>query len=82
MDQRLTRGEALAILTSGAAYAAFGENERGTIAVGKLADFSVFSADLMKIPGKEIPRAQAVMTVIGGDVVYDAAAVTPPNAID
>jgi predicted amidohydrolase YtcJ len=73
LDQRLTREEALAILTSGAAYAAFGEKERGTIEVGKLADFSVFSADWMEVPEAEIPRSQAVMTVIGGEIVWAAA---------
>ncbi len=80
LDQRLTRDEALAVLTSGPAYAAFEEKERGTIEAGKLADFSVFSADLMTIPEAEIPRARAVLTVIGGEVVYDAVAVTRPNA--
>ena len=51
LDQRLTRDEALAILTSGAAYAAFEEKDRGTIEPGKLADFSVFSARLDADPG-------------------------------
>jgi predicted amidohydrolase YtcJ len=72
LDQRLTRDEALAILTSGPAYAAFEETDRGTVVPGKLADFSVFSADLMKIPEAEIPRSHAVMTVIGGEIVYKA----------
>lgn len=70
LDQRLSGDEALAVLTSGPAYAAFEENDRGTIAPGKLADLSVYSADLMKIPESEIPRARAVMTVIGGEIVY------------
>jgi predicted amidohydrolase YtcJ len=70
LDQRLTRDEALAILTSGAAYAAFEENDRGTLAPGKLADVSVFSADLMRIPEAEIPRARCDMTVIGGEIVH------------
>ncbi len=72
LDQRLTRDEALGILTSGAAYAAFEEKDRGTIGPGKLADFSVFSADWMRIPEAEIPRSQAVMTVIGGEIVWKA----------
>jgi predicted amidohydrolase YtcJ len=72
LDQRLTRDEALAVLTTGPAFAAFEEDERGTIAAGKLADFSVFSADLIRIPEAEIPRARAVMTVIGGEIVYEA----------
>ena len=78
LDQRLTRDEALAILTSGAAYAAFEEKERGTIEPGKLADFSVFSADWMRIPEAEIPRTQAVMTVIAGEIVWEAKEGTVP----
>ena len=72
LDQRLTRDEALAILTTGAAYAAFEEKDRGTIEVGKLADFSVFSTDWMQVPEAEIPRSQVVMTVIGGEVAWQA----------
>ena len=72
LDQRLTREEALAILTRGAAFAAFGEQDRGTIEAGKLADFSVYSADWLEIPEAEIPRSRAVMTVIAGEVVWQA----------
>ena len=72
LDQRLTREEALAILTRGAAYAAFGERDRGTIEAGKLADFSVYSSDWMEIPEAEIPRSRAEMTVISGEVVWQA----------
>jgi predicted amidohydrolase YtcJ len=70
LDQRLSREEALGILTSGAAYAAFEEKDRGTIEPGKLADFSVFSADWMQVPEAEIPRSQALMTVIGGEIAW------------
>jgi predicted amidohydrolase YtcJ len=73
LDQRLTRDEALGILTRGPAWAAFGEGERGTIEPGKQADFSVFSADLMTIPEAEIPKARAVMTVIAGEIVFEGA---------
>jgi len=72
LDQRLTRKQALGVLTRGPALAAFEEHERGTIAPGKFADFSVFATDLMTIPEAEIPRAQVVMTVIGGEIVYAA----------
>ena len=71
LDQRLTRDEALGILTRGPAWAAFEEGERGTIAPGRQADFSVFSADLMAIPEPEIPKARAVLTVIGGEIVFE-----------
>jgi predicted amidohydrolase YtcJ len=53
------------------AYAAFEENLRGAIEVGKLADFTVLSADIMKIPEMEILKTRCVMTVIGGEVVYE-----------
>ncbi len=72
LDQRLTRDEALGILTSGAAYAAFQENDRGTVEPGKLADFSVFSEDWMQVPESRIPRSQPVMTVIGGEIAWQA----------
>jgi predicted amidohydrolase YtcJ len=72
LEQRVSRDEALRMLTRSAAYAAFQENERGTIEVGKQADFSVFSADFMSIPEPQILEAKAVLTVIGGEVVYSA----------
>jgi predicted amidohydrolase YtcJ len=78
LDQRLTRDEALAILTTGAAYAAFQEKDRGTIEPGKLADFSVYSTDWMTIPEPEIPRSRPVMTVIGGEVAWQASEGTVP----
>jgi predicted amidohydrolase YtcJ len=78
LDQRLTRDEALAILTKGAAYAAFQEQDRGTIEPGKLADFSVYSADWMQVPEAEIPHSQTVMTVIAGEIAWQATEGTVP----
>ncbi len=72
LDQRLSREEALRLLTYWPAYAAFQERERGTIEVGKLADFTVLSADIMQIPEAEIPGARVIYTIIGGRVVYEA----------
>jgi predicted amidohydrolase YtcJ len=77
LDQRLTREEALAILTRNSAYAAFQEKERGSIEAGKLADFSVFSADWMAIPEAEILRSVPVMTVIGGEVAWESEGTVP-----
>ncbi len=70
LDQRLTRDEALAILTKGAAFAAFQEKDRGTIEPGKLADFSVYATDWMSVPAAEIPRSRPIMTVIGGEIAW------------
>ena len=71
-EQRVTRAEALKMFTSAPAFAAFQENERGSIAVGKVADFSVFSTDIMSVPEPEILKAKCVMTIVGGEVVYEA----------
>ncbi|MGB5133011.1 MAG: amidohydrolase [Steroidobacteraceae bacterium] len=70
LDQRLTREEALKLLTYWPAYAAFQEEERGSIEAGKLADFTVLSSDIMQVPDGEILKARVVYTIIGGQVVY------------
>jgi Predicted metal-dependent hydrolase with the TIM-barrel fold len=69
-EQAVSREEALKMFTINAAYAAFEENDKGSIEPGKLADFSVFDQDIMKIPEPEILKTRCVMTVIGGEVVY------------
>jgi len=71
-EEAVSRDQALKMLTIWPAYAAFEENVRGTIEVGKLADLTVLSADIMKIPEMEILKTHCVMTVIGGEVVYEA----------
>ncbi len=72
LDETLTRPQALAMLTKGSAYAVFRDKDLGDLAPGKAADISVFSADLMTVPFAEIPTAHAVMTIVGGRIVYDA----------
>ncbi|MEL7479939.1 MAG: amidohydrolase [Pseudomonadota bacterium] len=69
-EEAVTRAEALRMLTWAPAYAAFQENDLGTIQPGKLADFSVFDRDLMRIPGDQILETQPVMTVVGGEIVW------------
>jgi predicted amidohydrolase YtcJ len=76
-EEKVTRDQALKMLTVWPAYAAFEENLRGSIEVGKLADLTVLSADIMKIPEMEILKTHCVMTVIGGEIVYEA---TPASA--
>jgi predicted amidohydrolase YtcJ len=71
-EEAVSRDQALKMLTIWPAYAAFEEKLRGTIEVGKLADLTVLSADIMKIPEMEILKTHCVMTVIGGEVVYEA----------
>jgi predicted amidohydrolase YtcJ len=69
-EQAVTREQALKMFTIWAAYAAFEEELKGSIEVGKLADLTVLSADIMKITEPEILRTRCLMTVIGGEVVY------------
>ncbi|MBK8198039.1 MAG: amidohydrolase [Acidobacteria bacterium] len=76
-EEALTRQQALALFTSGPAYAAFQEDVLGTIEPGKLADFTVFDRDLMTVPEGDILDAQPVMTVIGGQVVWRRESETP-----
>ena len=52
------------------AFASFEENDKGSIEHGKLADFTVLSQDIMKIPEAEILKTQNEMTIIGGEIVY------------
>ncbi len=70
-SQKFTRPQALKSMTLDAAYGAFEENIKGSITVGKLADFTVYSQDLMSIPEGEILRTKIEMTVVGGEVLYD-----------
>jgi predicted amidohydrolase YtcJ len=70
-EEALSRAQALKMLTIWPAYAAFEEKLRGSIEVGKLADFTVLSADIMKVPEMEILKTRCVMTMIGGEVVYE-----------
>jgi hypothetical protein len=58
------------MLTWAPAYAVFRENELGTLEVGKRADLTAFTADLMTIPFDAMLRARPVLTVVDGRVVY------------
>ncbi|PYK66823.1 MAG: amidohydrolase, partial [Verrucomicrobia bacterium] len=73
-EQAVSREQALKMFTINAAYAAFEENDKGSIETGKLADFTVLSGDIMKIPEPEILKTRCEMTVIGGEIVFSPAA--------
>lgn len=69
-DQKMSRAEALKAYTLNGAYAGFEEGLKGQLASGKLADITVLSADITKVPDEEIQKAQVVYTIVGGKVVY------------
>jgi len=67
-NQALTREEALRGMTIWAAYSNFEEEEKGSIEIGKFADFVLYDKDLMTVPLNEIPKIQAELTYLGGVV--------------
>ncbi|HET9385578.1 MAG TPA: amidohydrolase family protein [Gemmatimonadales bacterium] len=69
-EQRTTRQEALLSITLWPAYAAFMENESGSLTAGKYADFVVLDRDIMTAAPEEMLRAQVLMTMLSGRPVY------------
>ncbi len=72
-EQRMSRMEALRSYTIQAAYAAFEEKTKGSLAPGKLGDVVVLSKDILTIPDEQIPSAQVTHTIIGGKVAFERA---------
>lgn len=70
--QKLTVEEAVRAYTVGSAYAEFQEYEKGTLAPGMLADFVVWSQDIFEVEPDVIRSTRALLTVVDGQVVYEA----------
>jgi predicted amidohydrolase YtcJ len=70
--QKLTREEALRSYTRECAYAAFEEDIKGTLSIGKLADITVLSRDILTCPDDEIRSTKVVYTIVGGKVLHKA----------
>ena len=71
-DQVMTRDEALRSMTIWPAYAAFQENELGSLTPGKYADFVVLDRDIMTVPASEILSTRVISTYLGGKLIYEA----------
>jgi len=69
-EQRMTREEALRSYTLDAAFAAFEEDEKGSLSVGKLADITVLSKDILTIASAEILETEILYTLVGGSIRY------------
>ncbi len=78
-DQRMTRMEALKSYTINGAFAAFEENSKGSLKIGKYADMVVLSKDILTMPEDQIPDAKVVYTIVGGKVRYRAPTGLPPR---
>ena len=70
-DQRMSRMEALRSYTINNAYAAFEEGSKGSLKVGKLADVTVLSRDILTVPEDQIRSAKVDYTIVGGKVMYE-----------
>ena len=71
-EQRMTRDEALKSMTLWPAYAAFQEDELGSLTKGKRADFVVLDQDIMRVPDAMLPATKVISTWVGGRKVYQA----------
>ncbi|MCA1577139.1 MAG: amidohydrolase [Acidobacteria bacterium] len=72
-NERITIEEAIRAYTYGTAYANFEEKSKGSIAVGKIADLTVLSKNLLKVEPKEFLSTNVIYTIVGGKIVYQAA---------
>jgi predicted amidohydrolase YtcJ len=71
-DERLIMPEVLRIHTMGSAYAGCAETTTGSLEPGKLADLVVWSHDLYSLSPADVNDVQAEMTIVNGEIVYDA----------
>ena len=69
-EEKMSRHLALRTYTINGAFGAFEEKIKGSIEIGKLADFTVLSHDIMSIPEDSILNTKVKMTIIGGKVLY------------
>jgi len=78
-EERLTVFEALRLYTWNGAYVGFEENEKGTLELGKFADFIVVDRDITTVPLDQLKDVQVLDTYVGGELVFQASA-TPANS--
>ena len=70
-NEKLSREETLKGMTIWAAYANFEEKEKGSLEVGKFADFIILDQDPMKVEESKIPKTKVLSTYIDGEKVYE-----------
>ena len=78
--EQLTAREALALYTVGSAYAMHRETEIGSLAPGKLADFTVLDRNPLTADPEQITGIRVLATVVGGAATYQAGSITVPEA--
>ncbi|MEE8378463.1 MAG: amidohydrolase [Candidatus Aminicenantaceae bacterium] len=70
-EQRISVEEAIKAYTINNAYAAFEDDIRGSLEVGKLADITIFDRNLIEIPEDEILQAEVIYTIVDGKIVFE-----------
>jgi predicted amidohydrolase YtcJ len=75
-QEAITREQAVTAYTLTSAYAEFAEKQKGSLEPGKLADLTVLSQDIFKVPADDLPKTESVLTVVGGKIAYDAKVLT------
>ena len=70
IENKLSRYDALFGMTRWAAFANFEDKIKGSIEVGKFADFVILDRDIMKVSERKIPKTRVVATILGGNIVY------------
>ena len=71
-EQKITVEQALRAYTMGAAYASFDEKIKGSLEVGKLADFVILEKDITKIAPETIRNVRVMATILGGKIVFES----------
>jgi len=69
--QQVSRQEVLSLYTRQNGWFLREEDELGTIEPGKLADLVVLNSDYFAVPNEDLKKIRSVLTVVGGNVVYD-----------
>ncbi len=79
-EETPSRAEALRLYTTGSAWFAHDEDQRGSLEVGKLADLAVLSKDYMTAPVGEVGGIESLLTMVGGRIVYASGPFAPLEA--
>jgi predicted amidohydrolase YtcJ len=73
-DSGLTRAQVVRAITMNSSYELHQDTKTGSLEVGKLADFIILDRNVFEIPAEQIADVKVITTVVGGRVVYRAAA--------
>lgn len=76
-EEALSREQAVTAYTAGSAYAELQEHRKGRLAPGQFADLAVLSRDIFTVEPLALLGTESLLTLVGGEVVWDAGVITP-----